>query len=280
MNQDIIKEVLYAPELSPTVLLLVLAVAFVLGAIHALGPGHGKSLMAAYLIGSKGRIKDAITLALALTISHVLSVIILGFIALWVTDFFLPEKVNKWLGVLSGILVFGIGLWLLISRTRAMEKRIKPELFHGGTSANTVGNLHHHSQSHAAYDSHQAHDNPHDHAHNHANNRHHHHHFDPNFSLWNNIALGISGGIIPCPKAIVILLLAISLHKIALGIIIILVFSLGLSTVLVALGIIMLKATHLLKGRLEARRVQALPIIGAIVILGLGILITVRAWLA
>jgi ABC-type nickel/cobalt efflux system permease component RcnA len=80
MNQDLIKEVLYYQEISPGVLILVLAIAFVLGAIHALGPGHGKSLMASYLVGSRGRIRDVFTLGITITISHIFSVVIIGFL--------------------------------------------------------------------------------------------------------------------------------------------------------------------------------------------------------
>lgn len=269
MNQNIIKEILYAQELSLPVLLLVLAVAFVLGAIHALGPGHGKSLMAAYLIGSKGRVRDALVLAATLTISHVFSVIIIGFIALWAADFFLPEKFNKWLGVISGIMILVIGLWLFVSRYRALK----------GKSRSCKSHRHDFDAQHgeSVQHNHLNESNTPDELHSHSHPAHQHQHYDPNFSIRSNIALGISGGIIPCPKAIVILLLAISLQKIALGITIIVVFSLGLSFVLVIIGIVMVKAAHLLKGRLEDSRVRFFPVIGAIVIIGLGIVLTVRS---
>jgi len=243
MNQDIIKEVLYYQQLSLPVLLLVLAVAFILGAIHALGPGHGKSLMAAYLIGSTGRIRDAVVLALTITISHVFSVIIIGLLAFWIMDFFWPEKISKWLGLFSGVAIFVIGLWLFITRYRVLKQKAKKKF--------TLENVHKHAN-------------------------HHHHPYPSELSIWSNIALGFSSGIIPCPKAIVILLLAISVQKITLGIAIILVFSLGISLVLVTLGIIMVKAAYLLKGRFEDRRVRILPLIGAVVIIGLGIFLTIR----
>lgn len=270
MNQNIVKEVLYAQQLSPAGLLLVFGVAFILGAIHALGPGHGKSLMAAYLIGSKGRVRDAIILALTLTISHVFSVILIGFIALWVTDFFLPERINQWLGLSSGIIILVIGIWLLITRYKLLKRDTQKNGLH-------FHDLRGHDLKTASAD-HQA---PHSdklkearHSSSPANHQHYQH--DPKFSIWSNIALGISGGIIPCPKAIVILLLAISLQRIALGIAIILIFSLGLSFVLVTLGIVMVKAAHLLKGRLEDKRVRIFPIIGAVMIIGLGIFLIIR----
>ncbi|MBU1065562.1 sulfite exporter TauE/SafE family protein, partial [bacterium] len=111
----------------------------------------------------------------------------------------------------------------------------------------------------------------------HENERHIHNQYNPNLSIWSNIILGISGGIVPCPKAIVILLLAISLHKIAFGIIIILVFSLGLAFTLVILGIIVVKTSYLLKKRFEDKRLQMIPIFGATVIIGLGIFLTYQS---
>lgn len=272
MNHDIVKEVLYYENLSLPVFLLVLTVAFILGAIHALGPGHGKSLMAAYLIGSTGRIRDAIVLAMAITLSHVFSVIVIGLVALWLADFFWPETISKWLGLFSGIAIFAIGLWLLITRYKMFKQKTPGRNFtlqkvhtHNSEILSkiapfNVSNAAHHSNSDTQKTKH----------------FNHHHPYDPNASIWSNIALGISGGIIPCPKAIVILLLAISLQKIAFGIIVILAFSFGISFVLVALGIIMVKATYLLKGRFEDKRVQILPIVGAVVIVGLGVVLTVR----
>ncbi|UCE06457.1 MAG: sulfite exporter TauE/SafE family protein [bacterium] len=259
MNQDILKEVLYYQQLSLPIILLVLAVAFILGAIHSLGPGHGKSLMAAYLIGSTGRIRDAVILALTITVSHVFSVIIVGILALWLMDFFFPEKISKWLGLFSGAAIFAIGIWLLITRYKVFRNKAMGNNF-------LSKNVHEHNHSSPEKS----------HSHSRTGTHDHYYHYNPNFSIWSNIALGISGGIVPCPKAIVILLLAISLHKITLGISIIVVFSLGISLVLVSLGIILVKAGHLLKGRFVDKRLQFIPIIGALVVIGLGIFLVIR----
>jgi nickel/cobalt transporter (NicO) family protein len=155
----------------------------------------------------------------------------------------------------SGITVFGIGLWLFITRLVAY-KNPKPR--------------EHHEHEH---------EHEHDHDHDHAHHHHHHHPAEHHFSFWNNILLGISGGIIPCPKAIVILLLAISLQKITLGIVIITVFSMGLAAVLFTIGLIMVKAAHLLKNRLTDRRLRLLPVLASVIIFGLGVFIGVRALL-
>ena len=275
MNQDILKEVLYYEQLSLSTLLVVHTVAFILGAIHSLGPGHGKSLMAAYLVGSKGRIRDALILSLSLTLSHVFSVILIGLLALWLTDFFLPGKISRWMGLFSGIGIFIIGCWLLISRYKALnQKKLVNKLpFESDHLQNGKKITEHNSAPLSSLSQPRPSIN---HAENDNLDNHHHRHFQSNFSTWSNIALGISGGIVPCPKAIVILLLALSLHKITLGITIILAFSLGISIVLVALGIIMVKASHLLKGRFEGKAIRIIPLIGSLVIIGLGILMVIR----
>lgn len=272
MNKDLLKEVLYYEQLSPTLIILVLIVAFILGAIHALGPGHGKSLMAAYLIGSRGRISDAITLAFTLTISHVFSVFVVGLLALFLADFFLPETISKWFGLFSGIAIFFIGLWLFISRYRVLKK---------GDKKHFPNNMNDHSLKQHYTDKHIHPKNIQQHLNSEStelkHERHTHNHYNPNLSIWSNIVLGISGGIVPCPKAIVILLLAISLHKIALGIIIILVFSLGLAFTLVTLGIVVVKASFLLKRRLNDKRLQVISTFGAVIIIGLGIFLTYQS---
>jgi len=251
MNQNILNEVLYYEQLSLPMFLLVVISAFILGAIHALGPGHGKSLMAAYLIGSTGRVIDAVILALTITISHVFSVVIIGLLAFWIADFFWPEKITTWIGLFSGIAIFFIGLWLFFSRYKTLKQK-------SGTHKAVTENVHQHTNQ----------------QHHHTNQNHHH--FNPNLSIWNNIALGISSGIVPCPKAIVILLLAISLQKIAFGILIILVFSLGIASILIILGIILVKASYLLEGRLEGKQLKLIPTIGAVLIMGLGIFMIIR----
>ncbi len=294
MNQDIVKEILYYQHLSPGIVALVLGVAFVLGAIHALSPGHGKSLMAAYLIGSKGKVSDAVILGATITISHVISVILVGVLVLLVADFFWSEKLSLWIGLFSGLLIFGIGIWLFISRLRLFRKggrfsgiknKNKPgvtphsaimqnsaiitDLNNISASGPTRGALVFLPISNHSHHHHSGHSHEHD-------DEHSHHHYDPNLSVWNNIMLGISGGIVPCPKAIVILLLAISLQRITLGIIIILAFSLGLAAVLMAIGIIMVRASHLLKNRFEDKRIQLLPVLGSSIIIGLGVFLTIR----
>ena len=184
-------------------------------------------------------------------------------LALWLTDFFFPENIARWLGLFSGIAIIAIGVWLFITRYKTFRNKTVHEHNHD--------HIKEHDHVHPPKETSPSHSNHETHKH-----THHHNFYNPNSSIWSNIALGISGGIIPCPKAIVILLLAISVHKIALGILIVLFFSLGIAVVLMALGIIMVKAGYLLKGRFEGNKVQLIPIIGALVVIGLGIFLVIR----
>lgn len=283
MSQDFLKEVLYYQNLNGGIIALVLGASFVLGAIHALGPGHGKSLMAAYLAGAGGRVKDAIIVAVSVTVSHIFSVIIIGFVALWVMDFFKTGPLSLWISLFSGVAILGIGLWLFIQRLgsyknmhgkdriRQLPDRIahlsKKDPLSGRITAEVSDTAHHDHHSHRLkQNGDTGSGNPHGHP----------HYYPQGISFWSNISLGISGGIVPCPKAIVILLLAISLQKITLGLTIISVFSLGLALVLVAVGIIMVKASHVLTGKIRNHRVMVVPVIGSVIIIGLGLFMTVR----
>jgi ABC-type nickel/cobalt efflux system permease component RcnA len=263
MSEDFVKQALYRPDLSPLFLMLILGAAFLLGAIHALGPGHGKSLMAAYLVGARGRVRDAVVLALTITFSHVFSVILIGFAAFVVMDVFWSEKVSVWLGIVSGIIITVIGIWLFIQRLQVWHMKQNNSLYTVRTAekknSSKNHNDHHHSSS--------------NHSHRH---KLLHSSSDPNISIWSNVTLGISSGIVPCPKALVILLLAVSLQKEMLGITIVTIFSMGMALVLVGIGITLVKASHLLKNRFQSRRIQILPIIGSIIIIILGFIITIR----
>lgn len=273
MSDDYLKEVLYSQQLSPLVLIMVLTISFILGAIHALGPGHGKSLMAAYLVGSRGHLRDVFILATSITISHVISVIMIGIIALLLMDFFWSEKASIWISMASGIFIIMIGVWLLVKRFNIWKKvrfasgrtgLKKQKVEVKGSDPDTQppdsnATSQHHTQTHKHHEESRR-------------------HLSKSISIWSNVGLGISAGLVPCPKALVILLLAISLQKITLGITIIIVFSLGLAVVLVILGIILVKASYLLEERFEDQRIQFLPVLGSCIIIVLGLFLIIRTW--
>jgi ABC-type nickel/cobalt efflux system permease component RcnA len=207
-------EIMATKELGWEIVLAALAVAVALGAFHALEPGHGKTLVAAYLVGSRGTFKQALLLGLIVTASHTAGVYLLGAATLYASQYIVPERLYPWLALASGLMIAALGLTLLARRISADD----------------------HSRNHAHHHHHH-HDHDRDHAH-----LHHHHETTQNVSLKQLIALGVSGGIVPCPAALVVLLSAVSLHRIGFGLLLIVAFSVGLAAVLIAVGMLMVYA--------------------------------------
>jgi ABC-type nickel/cobalt efflux system permease component RcnA len=246
-----------------------------MGAMHALSPGHGKTMVAAYLIGTKGTVRDAIVLGSTVTLTHVGSVMVLGFVTLSLSEYILPHQLYPWLGTVSGMMIACIGLWMLV---KGLKNHSHSQTHPG----------HHHHDNHGH--THHGHED-HDHIHDDANDHHVHHHDDHEdhhhghshthshlpkggVNLSSIIALGISGGMVPCPSALVILLAAISMHRILLGLGLIFAFSLGLASVLIIIGILMVKSTWLIKKTRNGNRLlRILPVVSAtaIVVIGMGI---------
>ena len=112
-------------DLSPGLLLVALLLAFAAGALHALGPGHGKTIMAAYLVGADGKMRHAVTVGVAVSLMHTLSVVVLGLVTLWAASVFPPERVYPWLTLVSGVVVLGLGGWLLTSRMKTRRAFVK-----------------------------------------------------------------------------------------------------------------------------------------------------------
>jgi nickel/cobalt exporter len=222
-------------KLSPSFVALALLLAFFWGAVHALSPGHGKSIVAAYLVGTRGTPKHAALLGLTVTITHTVGVFALGLVTLALSAFIFPEQLYPWLNLASALLVVCVGCGVLRSRLR--HRRL--------------------------------------HAHGH---HHHDHHHDHQLSMRGLLGVGISGGLIPCPTALVVLLAAISLHRVGYGLVLILAFSLGLAAAMTGIGLLAVSAKKLAgRLRLEGRLVRTLPALSAAVILVLGLVMTVRA---
>jgi ABC-type nickel/cobalt efflux system permease component RcnA len=225
-------------RLSALVVLGALGAALFWGAAHALSPGHGKTIVTAYLVGRRGSPWDAALLGAIVTATHTVGVFGLGFVTLALSQFIVPERLYPWLNVAAGVLVVGIGGSVLLSRWR-------------------------HRRAHA-------------HAHG-----HHHHHHDPEpgrGGLRSLVAVGVSGGLLPCPSALVVLLAAISLHRVAFGLLLILAFSAGLALAITGVGLVAVLAKRAF-GRLsfEGRVIGLLPAASALVILLAGIAMTARA---
>ncbi|MBW4556608.1 MAG: sulfite exporter TauE/SafE family protein [Trichormus sp. ATA11-4-KO1] len=223
-------------------ILIALAIAFFWGGIHALSPGHGKTVVGAYLVGSRSKPQHALFLGLIMTITHTSGIFALGLVTLGTSQFILTEQLYPWLSVISGILVTVIGLNLFIRRWQGNQ------VFH-------VHSYHHH------------HD--HDHVH------HEHSHYNVSSLTWSSIlALGISGGLLPCPSALVVLLSAIALGKIGFGLALVSAFSLGLASVLTGIGLMLVYAKDRFEHLpLQIPKIRMLPMASAlgITLIGLGI---------
>jgi nickel/cobalt transporter (NicO) family protein len=240
------------------VLILLLLSAFAWGAIHALSPGHGKAMVAAYLVGTRGTPKHAVALGATVTVTHTIGVFALGAVALLLSQYILPEDLYPWLNLVSGALVLVVGAAVLRSRVR-------------WTRARHVQEHHHH---------HHEHDHAHDHGlvHSHDGGKPHSHAPPETFSWRGVVAMGAAAGLIPCPSALVVLLGAIAQGEIALGMLLIVAFSAGLAMTLTLLGLAVVFAGKAL-GRVPVpgRLMLALPTVSALLIVGVGIVLTVQA---
>jgi ABC-type nickel/cobalt efflux system permease component RcnA len=248
---------------------LALIVAVGLGALHALEPGHGKTVVAAYLVGSRGTPRHALYLGLIVTATHTAGVYLLGAVTLYLSHYVVPERLYPWLGGISGLLITGLGCGLFLRR------------YVGESQAHA----HAHRQPHS-------HCHPHTHAHAHSHGTVHHDHASPHeashaqssveapISCRALLALGVTGGIVPCPAALVVLLSAIALQRVGFGLLLIVAFSVGLAGVLITLGLLMVSARHVMarvqgEGQLMTRW---LPLTSAAVITAFGLAMIAQAF--
>jgi ABC-type nickel/cobalt efflux system permease component RcnA len=231
-------------EVTPGVLLLSLLVAMFWGAAHALTPGHGKAMIAAYLVGTRGKPRHAFMLGGTVTAAHTVGVFAIGFVTLALSQFIVPEQLYPWLTLASGLLVVAVGVGVLRQRLRAR---------HGA---------HHH----------------HHHHHHHHDHDHHHHPHDDALTSKGILGVGVAAGLLPCPSALVVLLSAIALHRIGLGLALIVAFSVGLAATITAIGLVAVLARRAF-GRLSLNGpvIRALPAVSAVLILAVGVVITAKA---
>jgi ABC-type nickel/cobalt efflux system permease component RcnA len=261
-RNDAISRILRKKEISWPLMATLLALAFWFGALHALEPGHGKTMVAAYLVGERGTPKHAAFLGGMVTFTHTISVFLLGLGMMFLSRYIMPEKISKALGIVSGLSIVWIGGMLLWRRARKLWTN-------------------NHAHSHAHAHSHDGHEHPHKHEHSHVHahthDGHAHSHVPKGeISLGSLIALGASGGLVPCPSALILLLSAISIGRPGLGIILLIAFSLGLAIVLMATGIIVLYAKNLLPQPKRTGNLlfHYMPVVSAASILLIGLLMT------
>ena len=278
-SRSALTELMTRHDMGPGLLLFTLATAMVLGAFHALEPGHGKTVVAAYLVGSRGTAWHAVFLGLAVTVSHTAGVFLLGAVTLYASRYVMPDRLYPWLGAISGLAIAGVGLALLRQRWRGGKRGHGHD--HGHAHERTHhGEPHDHPHHHGPgpAQEHRHHD---EHQHNHAHDGDHHHHHLPAgpTSVRSLLALGLSGGIVPCPGALVVLLSALAWQRLGFGILLVVAFSVGLAAVLVAIGLLMVHARRLL-GRVRGDgplTTRWLPLASSAVITVLGVLIAVQA---
>ena len=280
-----------ARDLTIPVVLLSLFLAAGLGAVHALSPGHGKTVMAAYLVGTRGSMRHAVGLGLTVTISHTLGVLALGVLSLSAATVIAPERLYPILGVISGAIVLGIGVYLIAGRIREWSRERAETRAH--EEAHRIGTDHEHDHSddgahaHDHVAGHDAHD---DDAHDdgwHAHGGMRHTHLPPRGSSlsWRGLfALGLAGGMVPSVSALILLLGSISLGRPAYGIVLTIAFGVGMAAVLVGVGLSLVYARGLIErfsSRSTGQRLgRLLPAATALVVLAAGIVITGQALLS
>ncbi len=256
-------------QLTPGLILGGLLAALAFGAVHALSPGHGKTMVAAYLVGSRGTPRHAVTLGLVVTVTHTLGVFALGFALLFASQYVVAERLFPFLSAASGLLIFGVGLWLFMSRYQDLSRGSGHDHFHDhGDHDHSHDEIGLHSHSHGAG------------VHSHGGRAHSHAVPDGPITLKTLVALGVSGGIVPCPEALVVLLAAVKLHRIGYGMLLITAFSVGLAAALISIGLIVVAARARFGGSLEGRGgvlTRYLPLGSAAAITVIGIVLTLQA---
>ncbi len=268
-------------DLSIGVLLVALGLALFWGAAHALTPGHGKAIVAAYMVGARARPRDALVLGLTVTVTHTIGVFALGLVTLALSEFIVPEDLYPWLNLVSALLVVGVGVAVLRARVRSARRAQHGHAHHPhdhGHAHDHHGHHHHHGHGHGAAHAHDHHHHGAAH-HDHGDHDHGHTHVpEPGSGLRGLVAVGISGGIIPCPTALVVLLAAISLQRVGFGLALIVAFSIGLAAVITAIALLAVTAQRTFsRMSFEGRLVRALPALSAAVVLLLGAAMTLRA---
>lgn len=285
-----------------------LLAAFGFGLLHALQPGHGKAIVGAYLIASEGRIIDAVLLGIIVTLTHTLAVIILAGVVGYLisTGATSEETVKPWLMLCSGGIIAVIGVWMFIARgilghthTHSHGAGHEHEEAHPHTHEN---NEHAHSdEDEHDHNHHHDHDHDHGHHHDHSHDNHHHEHTEEHGhdhphedtehdheekesvenkrpGLWSLLSLGISGGMVPCPEALALLVFAVAAGQAAKALFLILSFSAGLAVVLIVIGIVMVLTKKMFaKSKSTGKIIRILPFVSSVFITTVGLVLLLKA---
>ncbi len=262
-------------------LLFFVASSFWAGAVHAATPGHGKTIAAAYIVGARGKPIDAVILGIFVTLSHTSGIVLVGVLASLGSTWLQPQRTEAYLAVAVGILVIVLGLWMLWAQRELVA------LAMGEASEPADGTARAHA--HAGDPGHEhAHDHPPRHGHgesvvwhSHGFGKVHAHRLDvvaenrPKLLVL--LALGVAGGLLPDPAALALLLGALSSGKVLLGLITVVVFSVGFAATLVVVGVVAAKVGERVLDWLASIWMIRLQIATSLLIVGMGVVLTTRA---
>jgi nickel/cobalt exporter len=292
--------------------IIYLATSFWIGAVHAATPGHGKTIAAAYIVGARGKPVDAVILGIFVTLSHTSGIVLVGVLASLGLPGMVPQRIEAWMALITGLLVIGIGFWTLWTQRELMlqlqgvvpapwdahdhahetaqqpaELRFRPHTHEGE---------HGHGHYHHGHDHAHGHDHSRDHAHDHA---HSHHDAEAGYhshgwgfkhthdlklattnrpSLWVLVGLGVAGGLLPDPAALAILLNALAQGKVMLGLGTVVVFSIGFAATLVVVGVIAAKVGQKILDWLAGPWAARLQISTSLLIVLVGVILSFKAW--
>ena len=270
-------------------LLFFVVSSFWAGAAHAATPGHGKTIAAAYLVGARGKPIDAVILGIFVTLSHTSGIVLVGVLASLGSTWLRPQRIEAYLAVAVGSMVIVLGLWMLWAQRDLLALAMGEAGEPGDRSGRADAHPSDHDHAHV-------HDHPHGHEHDH---EHDHGHGEP--VIWHShgfgkvhshrldvvaenrpklpmlLALGIAGGLLPDPAALALLLGALSSGRVLLGLVTVVVFSLGFAATLVVVGIIAAKVGEKVLDWLASIWMIRLQIATSLLIVGMGVVLTVRA---
>ena len=264
-------------------LLFFITSSFWAGAAHAATPGHGKTIAAAYIVGARGKPIDAVILGIFVTLSHTSGIVLIGVLASLGSTWLRPQRIEAYLAIVVGIMVIVLGLWMLWTQRDLIALAMGEAREPGDGS----GRVDAHAQDHN-----HVHDHDHDHSHSHGHGESvvwhshgfgkvHAHRLDvvaenrPKLPVL--LALGIAGGLLPDPAALALLLGALSSGKVLLGLVTVVVFSIGFAMTLVVVGIVAAKVGEKVLDWLASIWMIRLQIATSLLIVAMGVVLTVRA---
>src|SRR5882672_9220069 len=294
--------------------IIYLATSFWIGAVHAATPGHGKTIAAAYIVGARGKPVDAVILGVFVTLSHTSGIVLVGVLASLGLPGMMPQRIEAWMALVTGLLVIGIGLWTLWTQRELMLQLqgVAPAPWHAHDhaheNAQARAEMRFRPHAHDGERGHGHHQHGHDHAHGHGHSHDHDHahgHAHPHYdaesgshshgwgfkhthdlklattnrpSMWVLIGLGIAGGLLPDPAALAILLNALAQGEVMLALGTVVVLTMGNTSTLVIVGAIAAKVGQKILDWLAGPWVARLQISTSLLIVLVGVILSFKAW--